>query len=205
MSRTCGAALCPHHEPSRVPIGHITNGVHFPRSWRRRCARSTTLPARWLGAAHGVTPRRGRGGRRGSWRFVEDHQMLKAKMIDFVAPSRGSADRAGCGRARARSRPARALTRTSSPSGSRAASPPTSAPTCCSTTSIASSACSLDADRPIQLVFAGKAHPQDDAGKRSSSASSTSRPDPAFKGASCSSPTTTWTSRATCSRAWTCG
>ena len=48
---------------------------------------------------------------------------------------------------------------------SRAASPPTSAPTSCCAISSGSSAFVNDAKVPIQFVFAGKAHPRDVPGK----------------------------------------
>ena len=50
-------------------------------------------------------------------------------------------------------------------SASPAASPPTSGPRCCSRSPSACRPCSTSTDRPVQFVFAGKAHPADDAGK----------------------------------------
>ena len=51
-------------------------------------------------------------------------------------------------------------------------------------------------DRPVQFLFAGKAHPRDEDGK-TSCAPSRPRPNaPSSAAASCSCPTTTWVSRA---------
>ena len=63
----------------------------------------------------------------------------------------------------------RGWTMPSTPTPSRSASPaasrPTSAPRCCSARSERLQALLLDDDRPIQFIFAGKAHPADDSGK----------------------------------------
>ena len=56
-------------------------------------------------------------------------------------------------------------TRRRSPSASPAASPPTSGPRCCCRNPTACARCCSSADRPVQFVFAGKAHPQDQPGK----------------------------------------
>ena len=66
---------------------------------------------------------------------------------------------------RASSPAARCSIRTRSRSASRAASPATSGRTSSSATPIGSRAILNAAGRPVQLVFAGKAHPADEAGK----------------------------------------
>ena len=60
--------------------------------------------------------------------------------------------------------PTTCSTPTSSPSASPAGSPPTSGPRCCSATSTGSGGLLLDEERPVQLIFAGKAHPADEPG-----------------------------------------
>ena len=52
-----------------------------------------------------------------------------------------------------------------SPSALPGGSPPTSVPHCCSATRSGSSACSATRRRPVQIIFAGKAHPADKPGK----------------------------------------
>ena len=79
--------------------------------------------------------------------------------------ARSSSTASRAARTSTSSRPAATRsTRPTSPSASRDGSPPTSGSTCSSTTpSVPSSL--LDHDRPLQFVFAGKAHPLDDAAK----------------------------------------
>jgi hypothetical protein len=78
--------------------------------------------------------------------------------------------------------------------------------TCCCRSRAARRLLLLDGDRPVQFVFAGKAHPADDAGKEMIReivlfARQLGRP----ATASCSSTTTTSPWPAPCTRAPTCG
>ncbi len=60
-------------------------------------------------------------------------------------------------------------------------------------------------DRPVQFVFAGKAHPATTSARTSSASSSTSRPTRRSAPAWSWSRTTTWTSPGCCTRVSTCG
>ena len=62
-----------------------------------------------------------------------------------------------------------------------------------------------DPKRPVQFVFAGKAHPQDEPGKRVLQQIAELMRDPKFGEVSSSWKTTTSTSGASSCRAWTCG
>ena len=96
-------------------------------------------------------------------------------------------------------------TRRRSPSASPAASPPTSGRRCCSRSPTGCAALLLSPDRPVQFVFAGKAHPADDPGKELIRRSSTSPAIRTCATASCSSTTTTSPSPARCTKGATCG
>ena len=61
--------------------------------------------------------------------------------------------------------PTACSTRRCSPSASPGASPPTSGPRSCSRSPSGCGACCCRTDRPVQFVFAGKAHPADEPGK----------------------------------------
>ena len=86
VSRAMWTPLFPSTQRGRVPIGHITNGVHVPTGWRRRCARSTT--GIWARTGHS-SRRAGLLGARSTaiddGELWETHQTLKTQLIDFVA------------------------------------------------------------------------------------------------------------------------
>jgi starch phosphorylase len=149
-----------------VPITSITNGVHLP-SWLNGDLASLYdqyLQPDWRDRFNDPT----------IWEQVKEipdeelleaHRRRKRRLVSFVRSARALRR---CG---GRPPPRRCSGRlgcsipTLSPSGSRAASPPTSAPRCCSATWSGSSAFCLNKDLPVQIVIAGKAHPKDQPGK----------------------------------------
>ena len=160
---TCPAL--PEHE---VPIGHVTNGVHTRSCVSREMA---GLFDRYLGARLVAPARRRRdlGGR-----------STRSPTRSCGAPTSGAASAWSPSPARRLAAPARAARRlrratstgpaasstpAPSPSASPAASPPTSGPTCSCATSTGSRRILLDPERPVQIIFAGKAHPKDREGK----------------------------------------
>ena len=145
----------------------ITNGIH-PPTWLRRemhellrplpraraCASVPSDPAVWEQAD--TIP---------AGELWRSHELRRERLVLFA---RERLRRQLPARARAASPAAPPTTRstpTRSPSASPAASPRTSGPTCSSATRTASRASSTTSDRPVQIIFAGKAHPLDDPGK----------------------------------------
>ena len=59
VSRAMWTGLYPGKPEDAVPIGHITNGVHVPPGWRRRCSASTT--ATWAPAGTSTAAKRASG------------------------------------------------------------------------------------------------------------------------------------------------
>ena len=97
---------------------------------------------------------------------VEDAPGAQAQADRLCA--RACADAAARARERPPARlpqPPRLLDPTPSPSALPAALPPTSAQPCSSATSSACAAWSTNQGRPVQFLFAGKAHPNDEPGK----------------------------------------
>ena len=165
VSRRMFAGIWPDVPVDEVPISSVTNGVHA-RTWtspemsallRARCSAPTgPRPRPRTGASSRRSPtatcgRPGGPAASGWW------------------PTPGAAcTRPSSGGARASRRwrgPTRCSTPRRSPSASPAASPPTSGPRCCSATSTGCGRCCSTSERPVQLIFAGKAHPADDQGK----------------------------------------
>ena len=154
--------------PAR-PVGSVTNGVHT-QSWigpEMRALYAQHLGADWedrLLDARRYWKRARRDPRRGA---VGAHRAQKERLIRFVRERvRTQSARHGM-LARRAARASRGCSiRKPSPSASRAASPPTSARCWCSPTSTAAGArCSTSTERPVQIIFAGKAHPADRAGQ----------------------------------------
>ena len=54
VSRAMWGRLWPGKPEEEVPIGHITNGVHVPSGWPRRCAASTTATSASAGSSAGA-------------------------------------------------------------------------------------------------------------------------------------------------------
>ena len=94
------------------------------------------------------------------------HERRRERLVAFAraAPRRPAAAPRRFARRRS-TRPTRCSIPTRSPSASRAASPPISGPRCCCAIPSGWSRILNDPQRPVQILFAGKAHPRDDAGK----------------------------------------
>jgi glycogen phosphorylase len=167
VSRAMWTDLWPRRSEEEVPIGHITNGVHVS-SWLAPQMRA--LYSRHLGVGW-----ERRGGEPGAWAGIEavddgelweTHQALKARLVDFV---RRRAVR-NCQR---RGEPPEVVEQ-----ATRALHPDTLTIGFARRFATYKRADLLLSDldrlatlvnnpaRPVQLVFAGKAHPHDEPGKR---------------------------------------
>ncbi|MEN0109957.1 MAG: alpha-glucan family phosphorylase, partial [Planctomycetota bacterium] len=183
ISRRMWANLWPWRVEEEVPIGHITNGVHVP-SW-------LALPMRQLYDKHlGVDwPRRMYNP--DTWQAIygiepgelwETHHALKSRCLDFVR------------RRLSRQSRRRSEDTTSIDAAMQALDP--SALTIGFARRFATykradlfmeridevAALINDSDRPVQFVFAGKAHPADEPGKKLIKRIANLRNDPAFAG-----------------------
>ena len=156
------AGLWPDVPVDEVPIGSITNGVHARH---------------WVGdEIDDAAPRYVRPGwteaDAGEWERIDDvsdDELWRAVSTAGAAwlRSRTPAQRGmarGC-RPPTSSGPTTCSTRRRSRSASPAASPPTSGPRCCCRNPTGCATCCSTPDRPVQFVFAGKAHPADEPGK----------------------------------------
>src|SRR5271170_1016697 len=166
VSRAMWRGLYPGGPEDDVPIGHVTNGVHVP-SWL--APQMCRLYDRHLGVGW-----QQRSGRAQTWGEIENvgdgelwetHLSLKSQLLDFVR-------RRACEQAERRAEPAEALKRLD-----KALSP--DALTIGFARRFATykranlllkdlerlAAMVNDAKRPVQFVFAGKAHPHDQPGK----------------------------------------
>lgn len=167
VSRAMWTGLYQLKSEDAVPIGHITNGVHVP-SWL--APQMFRLYDRHLG-----TGWHEHSGERRIWERIESvddaelweaHLSLKSRMLDFVR------DRA-VGQAERRNEPAEILQRLSlalSPDALTVGFARRFATYKRANLILADierlMAMVNDPKRPVQFVFAGKAHPQDDPGKR---------------------------------------
>ena len=166
ISRRMWAHLWPWRVEEEIPIGHITNGVHIPSwlAWQMRQLYDRHFPAGWIQ----------RMGEPGAWQDIhnvdpgelwETHNTLKTLLLSFVrrrvsrqCRRRGESDEAveaarnvldptvltiGFGRRFATYKRAH-LILSDEERIIRLLSDP---------------------DRPVQLIFAGKAHPKDEGGK----------------------------------------
>jgi glycogen phosphorylase len=165
VSRNMWSGLWPGHAEEEVPIGHITNGVHAPSwiapamhdlydrnlgpDWERRSGE----PEVWAGIAHVV-----------DGELWETHQVLKGRLIDFV-----------------RRRLARQYERRGERAAAEAARQVLNPEALTigfarrfATYKRATLLLYLqgldrllnDPARPVQIIFAGKAHPHDEPGKQ---------------------------------------
>jgi starch phosphorylase len=167
VSRAMWTGLHPGKSEEDVPIGHITNGIHVP-TWL--APQMVDLYNRNLG-----TGWHGRAGEANIWDNVaniddgelwETHLILKARLIEFVR-------RSAIEQARRRNEPAaelRRLERVLSPDALTigfARRFATYKRANLLLTDIERLAAMVnDPRRPVQFVFAGKAHPHDEPGKR---------------------------------------
>lgn len=166
VSRRMWTQMWPHLEEHAVPIGHITNGVHLPTFL---APQMKTIYDRYLqpGWKHNMDQADVWSGlqRLELGELWEVHQILKSKLIDFIQ--------------------ARVQTQTA-PRGAEAGAivPGSGFDPDVLTIGFARRFATykranllfadteriekllLDSERPIQLVFAGKAHPKDEPGKK---------------------------------------
>jgi starch phosphorylase len=181
VSRRMWAHLWPWRVEEEIPIGHITNGVHVPSwlAWQMRQLYDRIFPANWIQ----------RMGEAEVWQHIqnvdpgelrETHNALKNLLLVFTrrrlsrqSRRRGESDAAvdtarsvldpniltiGFGRRFATYKRANLLFQD------------------------LDRLCDLlhDPDRPIHLIFAGKAHPKDEPGKQLIQEIANSRHDPRF-------------------------
>jgi starch phosphorylase len=166
VTRRMWAHLWPWRVEEEIPIGHITNGVHVPSwlAWQMRQLYDRHFPAGWIEAM----------GKPKAWQHIhnvdpgelwETHNALKSLLISFVrrrisrqCRRRGESDEAveqarnlldpsvltiGFGRRFATYKRANLIL--------------TDIDRLCRMLN--------DAERPFQIIFAGKAHPKDEPGK----------------------------------------
>ena len=164
----CGGASIPASLRTRCPSATSPTASTCRHGSRRRCAASTTAISAWTGRTAAATRAPGKPSRTST--TASSGRRTSASSRSFstscaTAPCE-QAERRGESHEIAATACARLSRPTRSPSASRAASPPTSAPTSSSPTSSASPRMVNDPKRPVQFVFAGKAHPHDEPGKR---------------------------------------
>jgi glycogen phosphorylase len=167
VSRAMWKGLYPREAEDTVPIGHITNGVHVP-SWL--APQMYRLYDRHLGTGwheHSSEPR--------IWEGIENvddgelwetHLSLKQRLLEFV---RGRAVEQAERRAEPmeiRQRLARVLSPDALTIGFARRFATYKRANLILTDIEKLAALANDAKRPVQFVFAGKAHPRDEPGKR---------------------------------------
>ena len=160
-------SLWPGVPVEEVPIRHVTNGVHF-RSWIS--SEFNQLYDRYLGPNWREEPANS-----DVWSRVQSipaeelwrtHERRRERLVAWARRRvQDAAHSAAPRRSRRSMPPPRCSIPMRSPSASRAASPPTNAPRCILRDMDRLRRLLSDPKRPMQLIFAGKAHPQDDAGK----------------------------------------
>ena len=166
VSRRMWHPLFPNKAEEEVPIGHITNGVHV-QTWlapQMHQLFDKTFGIDWPGRMREPS----------TWRAIDEvddgelweaHQVLKARLIDFVrrrladqARRRGEEDAAA-----RRTREALDLEVLTIGFARRFATYKRANLVLSDAEALAAMVSS--ADRPVQFVFAGKAHPEDQLGK----------------------------------------
>jgi starch phosphorylase len=167
VSRAMWKSLYPRTPEDAVPIGHITNGVHVP-SWL--APQMCRLYDRHLGV--GWQQRSGRAQTWGEIENVDDgelwetHLSLKSQLLDFVR-------RRACEQAERRGEPQETLQKLSKVLSSdaltigfarRFATYKRANLILADIERLASLV--NDPKRPVQFLFAGKAHPHDEPGKK---------------------------------------
>jgi len=167
VSRRMWAKLWPEREVSAIPIGHVTNGVHT-RSWmapQLERALERHLGADWTR----------RTSHRDLWQHMDkvsaaeiwdNHRLLKADLINFV---RGrftrQEERRGTASDEAASRASDLLDPEALTLGFARRFATYKRAALIFRDHERLSRLFSDTDRPLQIVFAGKAHPRDDGGK----------------------------------------
>lgn len=183
VTRAMWRDLWPGRQEEEIPVGHITNGVHvlswlapqiyrlYDRYFGPNWVQHTSEPNVWVGIE-----------RVDDGELWEVHQTLKAAMLDFV-----------------RRRVARQLRRRNAPPEAIAFAEQMMSPevltigfarrfatykraTLIFTDLDRFDRIVNDPDRPIQLIFSGKAHPRDNAGKQLIQQIAQIAKDPRFRG-----------------------
>lgn len=182
ISRRMWAHLWPWRVEEEVPIGHITNGVHIPSwlAWQMRQLYDRHFPDRWITVM----------GEPEVWQYIhnvdpgelwEAHNALKNLLLSFV---RRRVSRQ-CRRRGESDEVVEAARTMLNPSiltigfGRRFATYKRA--TLLFTDMDRLDAILNDRERPVQLIFAGKAHPHDEEGKQFVRAIANARHDPRFK------------------------
>jgi starch phosphorylase len=167
VSRAMWTSLYPGKSEDAVPIGHVTNGVHVPTWLAPQMAR---LYDRHLGVGW-----RQRSGEPHIWEGIEDvddgelwetHLSLKASLIDFVR--RRTAEQAGYRGevSEASARLSRGLSQDALTIGFARRFATYKRANLILRDMERLGQMVNDPKRPVQFVFAGKAHPHDEPGKR---------------------------------------
>lgn len=182
ISRKMWNCLWKDRNEEDVPIGHITNGVHIPSwlAWQMRQLYDRQFPVGWI---QGM-------GRPEAWQEIqkvdpgelwETHNSLKTLLISFV---RRRVSRQ-CRRRQENDDIVEAARNVLNPAiltigfGRRFATYKRASLIFSDRERLARIL--NDADRPVQLVFAGKAHPADEPGKKLIKEIANYRHDPVFK------------------------
>ena len=182
VSRDMWRAMWPHQETHTVPIGHITNGVHvstflapqmrtlYDRSLQAGWEQHMESPEAWAGLANVDLGE-----------LWEVHQILKAKLIDFVR-SRVQSQTAPRGAAPGQITPGSGLDPEVLTIGFSRRFATYKRANLLFSDPDRIKRLLTDSERPIQLIFAGKAHPKDEPGKRLIQTIIKLTTDPEFKG-----------------------
>jgi starch phosphorylase len=164
VSRAMWTGLYPEKSEDEVPIGHITNGVHVP-TWL--APQMFRLYDRHFGPGwheHGSDPRIWEGIEKvNDGELWETHLSLKSQLLEFVHSR-------AVDQAKLRGEPAASIRRVLSPDAltigfaRRFATYKRANLILSDIEKLASMV--NDPKRPVQFIFAGKAHPRDEPGKR---------------------------------------
>ena len=168
VSRRMWASLWPWRSEEEIPIGHITNGVHVP-TWlaaQMRVLYDRVLPANWYlrtgepevwAGFEAVSP----------GELWETHQSLKNRLIDLcphAARRRRPSGATIAGRDIDRIAERRSIRKCLTIGFARRFAPYKRADLVMRDLDLLAKLVN-DSNRPVQFIFAGKAHPADDNGK----------------------------------------
>ncbi|MCA9170109.1 MAG: alpha-glucan family phosphorylase [Planctomycetales bacterium] len=182
VSRRMWAHLWPWRTEEEIPIGHITNGVHVPSwlAWQMRQLYDRHFPARWAE----------RMGEPDAWQGIynvdpgeiwETHNSLKNLMLAFVRRrvSRQCRRRGECDEAVELARSVLDPNVLTIGFARRFATYKRADLIMRDLDRLCAMLC--DEERPIQIIFAGKAHPKDEPGKQLIQQIANARLDPRFE------------------------
>ena len=182
VSREMWNGLWPHFEQRQVPIGHVTNGVHtssflapqmralYDRHLKAGWEERMDQPDAWAGMKN-VDP----------GELWEVHQILKAQLLDFIG-HRVSTQHAPKGQDKGKIAPGSGLDPDVLTIGFARRFATYKRATLLFRDEERMKRLVNDPDRPLQIVFAGKAHPADDEGKRLIQRIIQASEDPAYGG-----------------------